>query len=128
MKGRKIYLRSTDIEQRHWQRILWSIPDELLYELAKGNKVEIIDQSTKIHGKIERICIPVLLDILRYVWFQEPPLFKLYTRHYQDALQILKTDTLLYSKYKYWRNLNPFRIDLLATTLQVERELNPIGV
>lgn len=122
--GRKIYLRSTDIEQRHWRRLLWSMPDEALMELALGGMVEIVDMSTKQCGKIERICIPVLLDVLRQLWFREPPVSPMYRAHFHKAMREIEADTLLRSKYEYWKRLVPYQIDLRAVTIQVEREPN----
>lgn len=34
--NRFVYLRSTDVEQMNWERLLWSVPDEMLYFMSLG--------------------------------------------------------------------------------------------
>ena len=126
MEGRKCYLRSTDVEQMHWRRLLWSVPDELLFELAAGRAAEIVDISKKRAGKIERIFCPVFMDVLFHVWFDEPPISTKFRAHYQAALRELEADTLLRSRYEYWGRLLPDGIALGVRTIQVPREPNPL--
>ena len=64
---RNIYIRSTDIERKRWDKILYSCSDEALYFLTKGCAIVIEDKCSKRHGKIQRIFAPVMTDFLRYL-------------------------------------------------------------
>lgn len=124
--GRKLYLRSTDVEQMNWHRLLWSVPDELLFELASGTEVTIRDRSSNRTGKIERIFLPVFQDVLRWMWFDLPPSSLNFYAHYEAAVEVLKLDSALHAKYRYWKRLSPVFINLNVETLHVDKEENPI--
>lgn len=47
--NRMIYIRSTDIENKRWDKLLLSFPDEALYFMTKGNKIIIEDKCSKQH-------------------------------------------------------------------------------
>ena len=118
--ARLCYLRSTDVEQQNYERLLWSVPDEMLYFLAKGQSVEIIDASKHKRGKIERIFVPVLSDLLRFVWFNERPKNKRLLNHYARALNTLLTNKLLLTKFSFWKNFCiSAKINLKAKTVRI---------
>ena len=58
---RLCYFRSTDVEQKNYHRLLWSVTDEMLYlSLVKGMKIVVIDRSTKPKNKNHRDFLPYL--------------------------------------------------------------------
>lgn len=121
--NRLCYFRSTDVEQKNYERLLWSVPDEILFQLAKGYLIIITDSSTKTKGKIERIFIPVLKDILNYLWFgmgrtgSSP-------EHHNFALEALEKNNSLKQKFLYWKNYAEHPVKLTAKTNRIERELD----
>jgi len=122
---RVVYLRSTDVEQKNYERLLWAVPDEWLYRLYRRDTILIIDISSNGKGKIERIFIPVLVDVLRKVLLGKEPINKHLTAHINLALGTLNSNTLLMTKYKFWRGkINA--IDIVARTISVEKEPNPL--
>lgn len=126
VEGRKCYLRSTDVEQMNWRRLLWCTPDEMLFELATGGPVTIIDRSSNGRGKIERIFVPVMVDVLRWIWFDESPSFRQYAAHYEAALAEIGKDRMLHTRLAYYRRLTTWKLVLLfGQTWHVEKEANP---
>ena len=122
-KMRFVYFRSTDVERKNYERLLWSVPDEMLFFLALGYRVRIIDASTKKRGKIERIFVPVLCDLLNFIWFKKEPKNKKLVDHFRIALHAVKNNRKLYAKFRIWRKVAK-KVLLEAETLQVGRELN----
>ena len=118
---RNVYLRSTDVEQCNWTRLLWSVPDEWFWLWNRGEEVKLFDCSTKPHGKIERIFIPVLIDVLNNLWFVHPPANKKLKHSYQQAMDVLENNAILYTKYGFWRGKIK-EVKLSCETIQVKRE------
>lgn len=120
------YFRSTDVEQLHYQRLLWSVPDEMLFFLSRGYEIEIVDKSSNGKGKIERIFVPVLRDVLcsLYVLPNEVPAKRL-LQHFQSAYRELMENTLLRKKFLFWDGKIQ-KVCITARTIHVERESNPL--
>ncbi|HII94373.1 MAG TPA: hypothetical protein HA367_01320 [Candidatus Methanofastidiosum sp.] len=118
---RNVYLRSTDVEQCNWTRLLWSVPDEWFWLWNRGEEVKLFDCSIKPHGKIERIFIPVLIDVLNYLWFGIPPVNKKLKSSYQQAIDVLENNAILYTKYLFWMG-KVKEVKLSCETIQVKRE------
>lgn len=118
---RVVYLRSTDVEQKHYHRLLWSVPDEWFYWLSKGESILIIDRSSNKKGKIERIFIPVLCDILRYFLMNLPPIYNQYRHHFELAKITIKNDRQLLTRIKFWKNKIQI-INIKGTTIIVKNE------
>lgn len=120
--GRRMcYFRSTDIEQKNWQRLLWSVPDEMMYYLSRNKKIQIIDKSTKDKGKIEKIFVPVLNDLLNYIYFNQMPKNKWLKHHFNIAELLLKKDGRLLTKFLFWKRYVK-KIDIEGKTIKVRKE------
>lgn len=125
MTGRRMcYIRSTDVEAGNWHKLLWSVPDEMLYFLSRGDAILILDKSTHTVGKIERIFLPVFEDVLRLILFGQKMQNKQYQHHFFKAMEALKEDKALNRKYSFWKGkiVTPPRIDVL--TQHVVKEPN----
>jgi hypothetical protein len=124
-----VHLRSTDIEQENWSRLLWSVPDEWLYLMAAGEEVCVVDKSTHRHGKVERVFVPVLNDLINYFTGYEPENRNL-KEHLKLALEALNRDSSLNKKFVFWlRRMNgngSGRVEVKAKTIHVQREENPL--
>jgi len=122
--NRMLYFRSTDVEQMNYRRLLWSVPDELLYFLSVNESITIVEKTSNSRGgKIERIFIPVLIDILKSIFFQENPESLYLKDHYSKAMDLLKHDKQLLTKYKFWKNKIK-KIDIQVNSILVAKEPN----
>ena len=101
--NRNIYIRSTDIEAKRWDKLLLSFPDEALYFMTKGNKIVIEDKCCKKHGKIQRIFAPALTDFLRYL-NNYPQLHKEIQHHTAMAISAYKNNKIIKCKYDFFKN------------------------
>ncbi len=127
--GRLVYFRSTDIEQANWKRLLWSIPDEWLFLLSKGEQIVLVDKTSNTNGgKIKRIFCPVFNDVLNNVFFGLVPENKQYIWHYNKAIQAIKGDKSLETKFKFWRNKATIKIRLIVESEIVTKEPNPLEI
>jgi hypothetical protein len=106
LEGRLVYFRSTDIEQMNYERLLYSVPDEWFVHFINGNKIVVNDISIKARGKVERIFLPVLQDVINYLLFDTPPQFLGFRHHFYHAIQIIDNNSLLKTKFKFWRGEN----------------------
>lgn len=102
--GRLVYFRSTDVEQRNYERLLWSVPDEWLYHMSRGKGIIVNDISSNGKGKIERIFIPVLSDVLRTIYLNIPPSSKNLMHHYLLAIKTIAENKSLATKYRFWKD------------------------
>lgn len=118
---RNCYLRSTDIEQKNWERLLWSVPDEMLFYLSLGKRIEIIDKSKSERGKIERVFAPVFVDLLNYIYFKKEPKNKHFKDHFLSAVRVLRRNKPLYTKYSFWKKRIK-QVDIKGRTIKVLRE------
>ena len=123
--NRVVYLKSTDIEQMHYERLLWSIPDDWFYQWYKKNTIVLKEKSTHIDGgKIIRIFIPVLIDLFRKIYFNQDELVnKKFINHFNLAYQTLTSNKLLYTKYMYWKGLIE-EIKIKVVYKKVDKEVN----
>lgn len=123
---RFVYLRSTDIEQKNYERLLWSVPDEWFYLLSLGHKIVVHDKSTKSRGgKIERIFIPALVDFLNRIWLDIPVPIRNGQEHAYMAFGTYRSNISLKTRYDFWRGkIKSVRIE--CVTENVEREPNPL--
>lgn len=120
-----VYFRSTDVEQMNWHRLLWSVPDEWLFLLYCGESICVIDKSTG-RGKIERIFIPVLNDLLTFLIEDKQPSHKDLLPHFAAALEALKADKSLRCKFTFWTDRITGPIHIGAMTVKVDREENHV--
>jgi len=125
--GRLVYFRSTDIEQMNWHRLLWSIPDEMLYHLSQGKYIRIIDKTTsKRGGKIKRIFIPTINDLLNNLYFDILAKNKNLVNHYLYALETMRKDKSLLTKFLYWREIIFNPVNIIGEDIIVDKEPNPL--
>lgn len=123
---RVVYFRSTDVEQRNYRRLLWSVPDEFFYRWYLGDTVVVVDASTNRRGsKVIRIFIPVLKDFLNKIYFNLEPVNRYLFHHYQTALEVYHSDTQLRTRYKFWRGKIKC-INLKGISIYVPKEPNPL--
>jgi len=66
-----IRIQSSLIESKSWDKIFYSLDDDLLFHLALGYKCIICDGSTNGTSKVIRIGIPVIKRILEKIWFNQ---------------------------------------------------------
>lgn len=101
---RHIYIKSTDIEQKRWDKILLSFPDEALFFIAKGYKIVIEDRSSQPrgYGKIQRIFAPAMTDFLRYLVGLEP-LYPQVKDHTNMAIEAYKNNKVIQIKYNFFK-------------------------
>jgi hypothetical protein len=119
---RQVYLRSTDVEQKNYHRLLWAVPDEWLSILMNGNAIMVYDKSSNRRGKIERIFIPVLNDLLNYIYFGREIENKCLKHHFQFAIDALNKDKHLLKKYTFWKRYMRNPINISGLTLCVSKE------
>ena len=130
--SRFTYLRSTDVEQMNWKRLLWSVSDELLYFLSERRTIIITDLSSNGKGKIERIFCPVFNDLINLIYFEDVPKHLFYKAHLDRAAREMMGDKGLMSKYNFWKKrfvqnyIDGFRPIFICNTLHVEKEPNPL--
>lgn len=124
--NRVVYFRSTDIEQANYERLLWSVPDEWLYLLYKKESINVIDKSIHGRGKIERIFIPVLNDLLNWLWFGDEPKNTGLREHFDYARKTINDSNGLNRKFDFWRKKINDRVNISCLTIKVNRECNPI--
>ena len=125
--NRLVYIRSSWVECRNWKGLLWSVPDEMLYHLARGDRVEIIDASKHKKGKIERIFVPVLKRFLEEIWLGKHQKFNIKT-HLDDAFLAYRSDSSLRARYHFWKELTEGlnEIKLSGSTVKLNRESSKI--
>lgn len=113
------YLRSTDVEQQNIERLLWCITDEMLYlTLYLGHEIQIVDQSTRARGKIERIFLPALNSALNS---GKPGNLKDWVTNIKNTIQ---PASLLATRYQYWLKRKRFDAKFTGVTLKIEKEVN----
>jgi len=123
---RNCYIRSTDIEQNNWKRLLWSFPDEFLFLFSRGKHVVIIDKSkNKRGGKVERIFVPVMNDLLNLLYFSKAPKHLNLKDHYWRSYDALFSDKSLLTKFRFWEN-KISEIKLSAKTIHVRKEIHEV--
>lgn len=121
-----VYFRSTDVEQKNYKRLLWSVPDEWLYILSIWWEIYIIDKSIKDKNKIERIFIPVLNDLLNYLFNNVVPTDKALAHHFAAAYTELLSDNMLMKKFLFWKNKVNNLVKITCKTIKVNKEPNPL--
>lgn len=118
--NRNIYIRSTDIESKKWDKLLLSFTDEALYYMTKGYKIVIEDRCSKKHGKIQRIFAPAMTDFLRHLRGLEP-LHKNIKHHTEMAIKAYKDNKIIKRKYDFFKNkLNNYTVR--GRTICVKKE------
>ena len=125
-KLRLVYLRSTDIEQMNWHRLLWSVPDEWLFYLFGGHDIILYDKSSNSMGKIEKIFCPVFNHVLSQILFGGSAIKHQMIEHIRAAEAALEADKSLRTKYKFWTRGRSNRGVVYVKTVRVDREENPL--
>lgn len=120
--GTHTYFRSTDVEQMNWERLLWSVPDDMLWYLSQDVEIMIHDKSSNFRGKIERIFCPVLEDLLNNIYFNDEPKNNHLREHFVKARYVLNKNKQLEKKFTYWKGLITKRVRIQGQTTQVEKE------
>lgn len=100
---RNIYIRSTDVETKRWDKLLLSFPDEALYFLSLGHEIVIQDSCCKPHGKIERIFCPAMSDFLRMLTGY-PIIHKTLKFHSNKAFEFYNSNKIIKWKYDAFKN------------------------
>ncbi len=117
---RMMYIRSTDIESKNWEKLLLSFPDEALYFMSKGNKIVIEDRCSKGRGKIQRIFAPAMTDFLRHLAGLKP-LHKNLQHHTAFAIAAYKRDKIIGWKYGFFKDkLNNYTVR--GRTIKMKKE------
>lgn len=124
---RLVYLRSTDIEQMNWHRLLWAVPDEWLFHLFGGRDIVLHDKSSNKTGKIERVFCPVFNHVMSQIAYGGSARKHPMIEHIRAAEVALKADRALRTKYEFWgRQLCVKRGVVAVRTIRVEKEENPL--
>lgn len=116
---RVVYFRSTDVEQKNWHRLLWSVPDEWFWQWYRGKEIMVIDKSSN-KGKIEHIFTPVLIDLLNWLYYKQDPENKNLIAHFQYAVTAVFDDKGLYTRIMFWKRKIK-KIKLKAKTIKVKK-------
>lgn len=98
---RSMYVRSTDIEQKNWESLLMSFPDEALYYMTKGKKIVIIDKSGN-KGKVQHIFCKAFQDFLRRIKYEDIK-FPEIKDHTALALQAYRKNKSIHRKYEFFK-------------------------
>lgn len=107
---RMIYIRSTDIEQKRWDKLLLSFTDEALFHMTMGRKIVIEDRCNKPQGKVQRIFAPAMTDFLRYLC-KLRPLHNNLKDHLQMAIRAYLENPIVKSKYDFFKKkLNNYTV------------------
>ena len=107
---RMIYIRSTDIEQKRWDKLLLSFTDEALFHMTMGRKIVIEDKCCKKYGKIQRIFAPALTDFLRWLVGLRP-LHNNLKDHLQMAIMAYSENKIVKAKYDFFKKkLNNYTV------------------
>jgi len=124
---RFVYLRSTDVEQMHWERLLWCVPDEWFYRWSRGEKVILIDKTSNTSGKIKRIFFPVFMYILHKVLDCKVPEvpYKCFKEHLIKAEEALIIDNLLLRRIQYWKGKIK-EVNFEVRVIHVDKQENPL--
>jgi hypothetical protein len=99
---RNIYIRSTDIEQKNWESLLMSFPDEALYFMTQGKSVVIIDKCNKKQGKVQKVFCPAFTDFLRKIRCEQLK-YPALQDHTRIALQAYRANNSIYRKYEFFK-------------------------
>ena len=124
--ARSCYFRSSDVEHKHWSRLLWSVPDEMLFLLAKGVKIRIYDKSTRNKGKIETVFCPVLMELLNYLWLgaARGKLLRNFEPHFDHALKATNRNALLKDRFLFWKPFAKKKVEVYGFTEKIKKELS----
>lgn len=117
---RMMYIKSTDIEQKRWDKLLLSFLDEALYFLSIGKRIIIEDKCNKKHGKVERIFAPVMSDFLSHISGGGTKNNNL-KHHFAIAMTAFKNNKIIKAKYDFWKKRinNPV---IVGKTIFCEKE------
>ena len=128
IEGRLVYFRSTDVEQKNYHRLLWSVPDEWFYLLSKGYTIIVRDiSSNKKGGKIERIFLPVLCDVLNnLLGLSKDIKNKQLKEHFKKAMDAVEADKQLKRRILFWKGRINKPVRIVGKTIIVEKEPNPL--
>jgi len=99
---RNMYIRSTDIEQKNWESLLMSFPDEALYFMSLGKGITIIDKSSNKMGKVEKIFCPVFQDFLRKIR-REKSINNHLKSHLENAMKAYRSSKAIHRKYEFFK-------------------------
>lgn len=101
---RVVYIRSTDIEQMNWHRLLWSIPDEWFYRWSIGDEIVVHDvTSNSSGGKVKRIFVPVVSVVMGILLRSQYPTKRhKMQEHIEAALQAQRDDKALGQRIRFW--------------------------
>jgi len=124
--ARVVYLRSTDVEQHNYHRLLWGVPDEWFFLMSTNEPIVVMDKSSNGSGKIERIFLPVLKDVLENLWLGYLPKHNNLKFHYQLAQDVIRADKSLRQRIMFWRK-KISAVNLIGKTIHVSKESNPIN-
>ena len=117
-----MYIRSTDIEQKNWEFLLLSFPDEALYYMTLGHEIVIEDKCNKKHGKIQRVFAPAFSDFLRWL-IKKETVNKSIIYHIECAIQAYKKNKLVKRKYDFFRHKLK-TCSVSGKTVYVEKEVS----
>ncbi len=125
--GRLVYIRSTDIEQGNWHRLLWSVPDEWLYLMSKGEPIFLTDKTSNSNGgKVKKIFCPVLIDVLNFLFLGIQPVSNCFKWHYQKAMSALNEDKSLKRRFLFWKKKIISPVSVIGKSVIVAKEPNPL--
>ena len=132
VRKRLVYFRSTDVEQGNWDRLLWSVPDEMLFLIARGYEIIIYDKTSNGKGKIEKIFVPVLEDLLNYIYFGFAPKYKRLRSSFVKALKVLNDNSKLFTKFMFWKDRFPEKdydkrpVKIVGISKKVKKEVKTL--
>jgi len=98
-----IRIQSSLIESKSWNKIFYSLDDDLLFHLALGYICIIFDGSCNKTSKVVRIAIPVIKKILEKMWLDKEltAIEKISSDYLKKIYKSLKKDTK--RKLRYYK-------------------------
>lgn len=119
-KGEIIRIQSSHLESHAFDRLFYGLSDSLLYHLAMGKDCLIVDCSSNNVGKVIKRGIPIIIRVLKYLWFGEYD----YSVLGEDYLKriLVSLDAKTKKKLRYYKIFRPTKIKLGGVSIKVARE------
>jgi len=119
--GLYCHIQSSHIESKQWDRLLYTLPDDMLYRLAVGEEINIIDCSSNSKGKVIK-SIPIIVHFLKRYWDNRLDFIGLDRKYIQRLYKSLSKQTR--RKLKYYRKYYKGKINLKGINIRVDKEIN----
>lgn len=119
--GHIIRIQSSHLESHAFDRLFFSLSDELLFWLAKGEDCLLVDCSSNSVGKVIKRGVPIITAVLHKRWFEVSD-NDLSVEYFERIIASLSHHTK--RKLDYYKKFNPsFPIKLGGVSIFVNKEI-----